>query len=119
MKSWFLIAAVFIIAILIGCQGAANGTPVSINNGIQNGNGLTLSVTQPIDESVVRTSPVTVSGNTSAGAEVTVNGLSVSLEGGHFTAQVELEEGPNSIEVTARNSSGKQALKYLTVVYIP
>ncbi|MDD5313076.1 MAG: hypothetical protein PHO26_08595 [Dehalococcoidia bacterium] len=119
MRSWFIITAVCTIAILIGCQSTANGTPVSLNNVNQNVNGLTLNVTQPLDESVVRVSPVTVSGSTAAGSEVTINGLSVSLEDTHFSAQVELEEGPNSIEIIARNSSGKQASKYLTVVYVP
>ena len=119
MRSWILWIAVLTIAILSSCQGTADGRPISINHISQTGNGLILNVTAPQDESVIRISPVTVSGNTSPDAEVTVNGLAVSLEGTHFSVQVELETGPNSIDVVARDASGKQVSKYLTVVYVP
>jgi hypothetical protein len=32
---------------------------------------------------------------------------------------VELEPGPNTIDVSARDSTGKEAAKYVTVVYVP
>ena len=119
MRSWFLFTATLTIAVLIGCQSTADGRSVSFNGSSQTANMMSLTVTAPQDESVIRISPVTVSGNASPGTEVTVNGLEVSLEGTHFSVQVELEAGPNSIEVVARGSSGTQVSKYLSVVYIP
>ena len=110
---------IIIISLVGGCQGSSAPTPIVSNNGTQVGNGLSLSITQPQDESVVRTNPITISGTASAGSDVTVNGLSVSLEGNHFSAVLELEPGPNMIEVTAGNVAGKQASRYITVVYVP
>ncbi len=111
--------AVSIISLVGGCQGTSTPTPIVNNNGTQVGNGLSLSITQPQDESVVRTNPITVSGTASAGSDVAVNGLSVSLEGSRFSAVLELEPGPNTIEVTAINAAGKQASRYVTIVYVP
>jgi hypothetical protein len=130
-RLWLPVFAFLLTTSLIGCQVAANSADSysstdtgnsngnSNGNGNDNGNGLTLNVTQPLDESVVRASPVSVSGSTAAGAEVMINGLSVSLDGSHFSAMVELEPGPNMIEVIAKSSPGKQATKYITVVYVP
>lgn len=124
-RLWLPVFAFLLTTSLIGCQVAANSadsyssTDTGNSNGNSNGNGLTLNVTQPLDESVVRASPVSVSGSTAAGAEVMINGLSVSLDGSHFSAMVELEPGPNMIEVIAKSSPGKQATKYITVVYVP
>lgn len=126
-RLWLPVFAFLLTTLLIGCQVAANSadsysstdTGNSNGNSNGNGNGLTLNVTQPLDESVVRASPVSVSGSTALGAEVMINGLSVSLDGSHFSAMVELEPGPNMIEVIAKISPGKQATKYITVVYVP
>ena len=124
-RLWLPVFAFLLTTLLIGCQVAANSadsyssTNTGNSNGNGNGNGLTLNVTQPLDESVVRASPVSVSGSTAAGAEVMINGLSVSLDGSHFSAMVELEPGPNMIEVIVKSSPGKQATKYITVVYVP
>jgi len=111
--------ALIIISLVGGCQSSPSQVPVVSNNGVQVGDGLTLSITQPQDESVVRTNPVTISGTATAGSDVTVNGQSISLDGVHFSATLELEPGPNTIEVLARDSAGKQASRYVTVVYVP
>ena len=122
-RLWLPVFAFLLTTSLIGCQVAANSadsySSTDTGNSNGNGNGLMLNVTQPLDESVVRASPVSVSGSTAAGAEVMINGLSVSLDGSHFSAMVELEPGPNMIEVIAKSSPGKQATKYITVVYVP
>jgi hypothetical protein len=118
---WLGLSLLVVIAISMvgGCQGSNAPAPVVNNNGTQVGNGLSLNITQPQDESVVRTNPVTISGTASAGSDITVNGLSVSLDGTRFSAILELEPGPNTIEVYARNTAGKQVSRYLTVVYVP
>ena len=93
---WILLGVGLLLTILIGCRPGAAGLPVASDNGNGSKNALSalkLSITGPVDESVVRSSPVTVSGNTEAGADVMINGLSIEVDGGHFSAMVELESG--------------------------
>jgi len=79
-----------------------------------------LIVTEPEEDSVVSSSPVTVSGSTTPDAIVSVNGESVEVDiDGNFIAEVALEEGPNAIEVVASNLQGDQESVVLAVVYIP
>ena len=121
MRILCVLAAVFSILIYAGCISGDTAVPVPSDNGNGKASALStmaLNITAPMDESVVRSSPVTVSGSTDPGADVMINGLSVDTENGHFSAMVELELGPNQIEVTARAAAG-QATKYLTVVYVP
>jgi hypothetical protein len=60
-----------------------------------------------------------VSGSVSGAVEVRINGSSADAEGGHFSVMVELETGPNSIEILATDAAGKQLSKYISVVYVP
>lgn len=119
---WILAVAALLMTALIACS-PGNSAPAVINdNGNGNGsaaNAIKLNITGPKDESVVRDSPVVVTGSTEPGADVMINGLSIAVEDGHFSAMVELEPGPNMIDVLARSSAGKQASKYLTIVYVP
>jgi hypothetical protein len=67
-----------------------------------------LDVTAPGDMAVVQTDSVEVSGTVEpAGAQVLVMGREADVSGGGFTAEVQLEEGANVIDVmaTARNRS--------------
>lgn len=114
-----LLGAVLLISIVIGCQADIDGLPVSTIKTETVSNLFKLNITGPVDESVVRTSPVTVSGSTNAGADLMVNGLSVALENGHFKVLVELEPGPNVIDIVAKDAFGKQVSKYLTIIYVP
>jgi hypothetical protein len=105
-----------------GCVGASpklspqSSTPGTIQD--QPTQALSLDISEPDDESVVNTNPISLSGTISAGAEITVNGLSVNAENGNFTAMVELEEGPNSIEIRATDNKGHENMKVLTVIYV-
>jgi len=112
------ITAVLVIIMLAACQNNAPGL-MTADNGSQAAAGVTLNITQPQDESVVRSNPVTVSGSVPSGIEVTVNGVSISMENNHFSALVELEAGPNMIEVIARDAAGKEIAKYVNIVYVP
>jgi hypothetical protein len=116
---WYPLLAIIIFSGLAACQAAGSGIPSTVNTDNTSGSVLALNITQPQDESIVRSNPVTVSGNVSGGAEVTINGLSVDAESGHFSAIVELETGPNSLEITANDAAGKQVSKYVSVVYVP
>lgn len=80
---------------------------------------LFLKINEPADESVVKTSSINLSGTVSANAEVTVNGTSVAVENGNFTALVELEEGPNSLEIRASDGKGREETMILNIIYLP
>ncbi|MBN1375285.1 MAG: hypothetical protein JXA01_03935 [Dehalococcoidia bacterium] len=114
-----LLGVALSISIVIGCQADIDGLPVSVGKTDTVSDALKLNITGPVDESVVRSSPITVSGTTDTSVDLMINGLSVSLENGRFKVLVELEPGPNVIDILAKDASGKQASKYLTIVYVP
>ena len=60
-----------------------------------------LTVTEPASDVVVRSSPITVMGETEDGATVSINGVNVTSTRGLFMAVVHLEEGPNTVTVVA------------------
>ena len=77
---------------------------------------LPLTVTSPIDSATVSTSTVTVQGQTTPGATVTVNGNSdVADANGNFSIDVSLDNGPNAIDVIATDDSGNQGEVLLMV----
>lgn len=81
---------------------------------------LTLQVTEPADESIVRTSPITVTGKTSVEAVVSVNDNLVDIDAqGVFRGAVRLTEGPNTIEVVVSDFRGNQVGAVLLVIYEP
>jgi hypothetical protein len=80
---------------------------------------LVLEIDEPDDESVFKVSTISLSGTASPDAEITVNGISVNVEKGNFTTMIELEEGPNSIEILASDAKGHKNSQVLTVIYIP
>ncbi len=80
---------------------------------------LTLQLTLPPNKSIVTTTPITISGRTEPGAEVTINDLPdiTADPNGNFSAAVNLDEGDNDIDVLAVNSQGDFAEKEVTVTY--
>ncbi|MFC1873382.1 hypothetical protein ACFLW3_01035 [Chloroflexota bacterium] len=81
---------------------------------------LPLTVTEPINDSVVTSQTVTVRGATNADAVVSVNGEIVSVDAsGGFSKPVTLELGPNLIEVLASDFYGNSATLTITVIYSP
>ena len=82
---------------------------------------LSLVVTAPPDEVVVKDAVLQVVGRTSPDAVVSVDGKivrTVDIEG-NFSALVSLLEGPNLLEVIATDYRGGQASQVLTVIYAP
>jgi len=115
-----LLLGMVILTLLGGVLGSACGSKDNTNDDTANGDTATLAleVTEPEDESVVSTSGVTVKGVTTADAVVSVNGTVVDVdEDGKFSTVVSLEEGPNTIEVTASDFEGNEGSKVLTVIY--
>jgi len=81
--------------------------------------GLTLTVTQPADNSIISADEVEVRGHTSPGAVVSVNDEVTTADAqGIFATTLTLEEGPNIIEVVASDSEGNEARINLTVTLV-
>jgi hypothetical protein len=77
---------------------------------------LPLTVTSPIDSATLSTNTVTVQGQTTPGATVTVNGNSdVADANGNFSIDVSLDNGPNAIDVIAMDDNGNQGEVLLIV----
>lgn len=81
---------------------------------------LVLQVTSPADEATVTSASLTVTGQTKAGATVTVNEeLAAVNASGNFSATVTLAEGINTIDVIASDVDGNIVTATLTVTYLP
>ncbi len=82
--------------------------------------GLFLRMTNVPKESVVHTTPISLSGITSPDAVVSVNGVLVDVNReGKFTASVALEPAPNLIEIVASDFRSNKVSAVLTVIHIP
>ena len=75
----------------------------------------------PAEEEVVVVQPtVEVRGKTVLDAVVTINGEVVPVDAsGEFSANVELEPGPNTVTVVANDFQGNEQARVLTVIYVP
>lgn len=120
-----LILGILVIA-LIGALLGVGCKSKSSNNGNNNGSNnnsstsVTLNITQPQDETTVSTATVQVKGVTAGDATVDVNGIMVDVGAdGAFSTTVTLEQGPNSIQVTASDSQGNESSQIITVIYAP
>jgi hypothetical protein len=79
-----------------------------------------LSVDEPADNSVVTVSPVRVSGRTSPDAELTIDDQVIGVDDqGSFAAMVDLEEGPNAIDLVVMGVSGAEVRRTLMLMYVP
>ena len=82
--------------------------------------GLWLQISAPLDEAVVNTPQVDVTGSAPAGAVISVN-EQILLVGPdqQFRTSVSLEEGLNLIEIVASDENGNEMSTLLTVTYEP
>ena len=83
---------------------------------------LSLQVTSPEDNVVVKSAQLDVMGTTSPDATVSVNGQLATVDpSGEFgtAAPLHLLEGPNLIEVIASDLNGDVRAVVLTVIFIP
>ncbi len=77
-------------------------------------------VTEPKDQSIVSEESIRLSGRTGPDAIASVNGVSVSVdELGFFFAVVDMEPGPNIIEVVATNNDGRVFSTVIALIYRP
>ena len=80
-----------------------------------------LQLVDPVDlEVITEESPIAITGRTRVDAVITVNDTAVEPDGeGVFTSEVELEEGPNVVEIVSSVASGEQLDLVLVVIYTP
>jgi hypothetical protein len=81
-----------------------------------------LIVTTPVDEQIVESPDVRVSGfadDASKVAVLRVNGVDVPLDAGRFERTVTLPPGPSVLIIEAQDSAGNQVTKTLSVMYRP
>lgn len=77
-----------------------------------------LLITEPEDQSIVVTSPVRLAGRTGPDAVLTVNGVGITVDDlGFFSTSVQLDPGPNLIDVVATNVDGKVLSTVLAIIY--
>jgi len=101
-------------------QTATARAPTSVPTLKSNVPTLALKVTTPQDESIVNAASITVAGQTIVGAVVSVNGNLVDVDAsGKFQTTVQLDEGPNIIEVVASDVTGNELSAILRVIYEP
>lgn len=92
-------------------QNSAPAAPVSQ---------IKLTITAPVDKSVVATNTITVTGQTIPNADVSVNEVDTKADGqGNFSAKVQLTEGDNPIVINAFDANGAAAEKEILVTYQP
>ena len=79
-----------------------------------------LVITEPVDQSIVSTARITVAGQTTESAVVTVNGVGVQVsDTGGFSTDVVLEPGPNLIDLVGSSAQGRVLSTVLAVIYRP
>ena len=78
---------------------------------------LTLELTSPKDGSTVTSPTISVTGKTSADADVFVNDKELKADSsGNFSTTITLDEGQNSIVVVANDTNGNSAEKQVNVI---
>jgi hypothetical protein len=81
---------------------------------------LSLSISEPADQSVVDVNTVTIRGKTLADAVVSINGGPVVVDSkGNFLLPVTLEEGPNVFDIIATDEAGDEEAAQLIVSFAP
>lgn len=83
---------------------------------------VTLSVDQPLDQSVVSSKSITITGKTNPDATIVVNTASddqvaTPTSTGDYSIAETLANGENEITVTAIGSNGQEISKKITVTY--
>jgi hypothetical protein len=93
----------------------AESIPVELSIG-----SLWLKITAPPDNGIATTPTVEVVGRATEGAVLTINeDIILVKEDQVFNSRVELENGPNVIEVLASDINGDELYYFLTVYYEP
>ena len=128
MKKYFIIltAVVVLLFTSLACTSSTSSiTPAPMGTSTVTATStsvpLSLTISEPQNESIVRESLLRVSGHTAPDAILSINGDMVRTidENGNFTTVISLVEGPNLIDAIATNYEGDQVSQELTVIYLP
>ena len=120
MKKSLVIIAILTLSLLlaVGCVGGSSTTPSIQEPTSTATEALSLAITGPADEAIVSASRITVSGETLADAVISINGAIADVDyQGIFTGEVNLDAGPNVIEVVVSDFYGNEKSAILTVIY--
>ncbi len=110
MKRWMMILGVFVILIGAGLAAGCGKSEVST---------IPLTISEPLDETIVYSADLVVKGQTEPDAVVSVNEVVVDVAAdGKFSTTLMLEEGPNLIEVVASDFEGNEGSASITVIYV-
>ena len=92
---------------IIPAETSPEGNASTPSNNMQSS--LPLTIMSPTDGSDVNGSSVTVSGHTAQGATINVGDqVTTADSSGNFSLNVNLDDGPNALDVIATNDSGNQ-----------
>jgi hypothetical protein len=81
---------------------------------------LSVTITRPLDNDTVQTSPVEITGQADPGTVVTIDDNVILVDSTQaFSSQLVLEPGANLIEITASDANENQGFAYLTLFYEP
>jgi hypothetical protein len=79
-----------------------------------------LLVTEPANLTIVASQPIRIAGRTRPGTLITINGVAVPVdELGQFATLVQLQPGPNIIDVIARSTAGQSLSSSVSVIFSP
>lgn len=79
-----------------------------------------LLITEPTNLTIVAGQPVRIAGRTRADTLITVNGVAVPVDGqGQFFTLVQLQPGPNLIDIIARSTDGQTLSSTVSVIFSP
>ena len=94
--------------------------PSTVTSAPEISGSLGLQVFLPLDEAVVNTPQVDVTGSASAGVVISVSEeILIVGSDNQFKTTVALDEGPNLIEIIASDENGNEMSVLLTVTYEP
>jgi hypothetical protein len=101
----------------VGCS--ATPSPASNTDSSSMPAGISLTVSEPEDNTITDVATIEVEGHTDPGAVVSVNAVvTIADANGNFDAIVSLNEGPNTIEIVASDETGSQASVTLIVTLV-
>jgi Glucodextranase, domain B len=120
----FAFTIMVLLALVIGAMGCAEKKTELTPSATPSATPLFLEITQPPDGTQVSNSPVLVVGKTIPDAVVSASvndylQIATYTQDGQFSFAVDLEEGPDFIEVISSDPYENQASAIVSVIYNP
>lgn len=101
-----------------GTSGLMTGNQATLNMMLTPLPPLNLTITSPQNDSIVTSSPITVTGSVGNNANVNVNGIQATVQNDNFTASITLTEGTNNISVSASDIYSQSVSRTVTVMLV-